>query len=250
LKNEPLISVIINCYNSETFLSEAINSVLLQTYNNLELIFWDNQSTDNSSKIIKSFNDARIKYFRSDNFTSLYEARNLALEKCSGEFITFLDSDDIWVNDKLEKQFNLYLDTKSLIIYGKYDTIDKNGIVTKNANDELYSGIITNKLLRKNPISIGAVFIHKSIFCDYSFNKNYNLIGDFDLWFRLSKNFDFSFVDSIVEHSRDHDNNTSKILLKGWSKERRIFYLSNLSLKNIFNPFFLKFMIKTEINFL
>ena len=98
--NNPLISVIINCYNGEKFLKKSIESVINQTYSNWEIIFWDNLSNDNSKKIVNHYTDKRIKYFGAKNFTKLYEARNLAIEKASGEYIAFLDVDDWWTNNK------------------------------------------------------------------------------------------------------------------------------------------------------
>ena len=106
MREKTLISVIMNCHNGETFLEESLKSLFAQSYENWELIFWDNLSTDNSKKILKKFNDKRIKYYLSDNFTNLYEARNLAIEKASGKYISFLDTDDLWTKDKLKKQLS------------------------------------------------------------------------------------------------------------------------------------------------
>ena len=78
-----------------------------QKYKNWELIFWDNKSTDNSKKILQSKNDSRFKYFYSEDHTSLYKARNLAIEKTSGDYLTFLDTDDYWLPNKLMDQINL-----------------------------------------------------------------------------------------------------------------------------------------------
>ena len=83
--SNPLISVIINCYNGEKYLREAIDSVINQTYQNWEIIFWDNQSTDSSKQIVTSYKDNRIHYFCAPTHTSLGEARNLAVEKANGE---------------------------------------------------------------------------------------------------------------------------------------------------------------------
>ena len=94
--NEPLVSVIMNCYNGQKYLEESIESVLSQTYKNWELIFWDNQSADKSAEIFKLYKDKRLKYFLSKEHTTLYKARNLAIEKSSGDFIAFLDTDDLW----------------------------------------------------------------------------------------------------------------------------------------------------------
>ena len=96
-----LISVIVNCYNGEKFINRCIKSILDQSYQNFEIIFWDNNSNDKTFQIIKKFDDKRIKYFKSKKFTKLYEARNLALKKTRGEYISFLDIDDTWEKDKL-----------------------------------------------------------------------------------------------------------------------------------------------------
>ena len=104
--NYPSVSVIMNCHNGEKYLKESVRSVINQSYKNWELIFWDNVSTDNSKEIVESFIDKRIKYFCSKKFTNLYEARNLAIEKASCNYIAFLDTDDKWSADKLEKQIN------------------------------------------------------------------------------------------------------------------------------------------------
>ena len=94
--NQPLVSIIVNCFNGELFLKDCISSIINQTYKNWEIIFWDNLSTDKSKEILKSFPDKRIKYFCTEKFTTLYEARNLAINKSSGDYIAFLDTDDWW----------------------------------------------------------------------------------------------------------------------------------------------------------
>ena len=109
-----------NCYNGEEFLSEAINSVLNQTYQNWELIFWDNRSTDNSAKILKSFKDKRIRYFYSKDKTVLYKARNLAIKKTKGEFIAFLDVDDMWLKNKLSIQIPKFKNKRIGVVYSNF----------------------------------------------------------------------------------------------------------------------------------
>ena len=125
-EKKPLVSVIMNCHNGEKYLEQSVKSIIDQTYNNWELIFWDNQSTDNSKKIIHKFTDDRIKYFKSENFKKLYESRNLAIQKAQGKFISFLDTDDMWVQDKIEKQVNFleqYTDYE--IVYSNYYILDE-----------------------------------------------------------------------------------------------------------------------------
>ena len=79
MSKQPLVSVIINCFNGEMYLREALNSVIAQTYKNWEIIFWDNKSEDKSAEIFKSYVDKRFQYFYANEHTSLYKARNLAI---------------------------------------------------------------------------------------------------------------------------------------------------------------------------
>ena len=81
MKDKPLVSVIMNCFNGEKYLSEAIESVITQKYENWELIFWDNQSSDRSKEIFNTYDDKRLKYFLSNKHTLLSEARSFAIEK-------------------------------------------------------------------------------------------------------------------------------------------------------------------------
>ena len=125
MKN-PLVSIIMNCHNGEKFLRQSIQSVLHQSYKNWELIFWDNFSEDDSKKIIAKFSDKRIKYFKSTKFNRLYKSRNLAIQNAKGEFISFLDTDDLWQKDKLEKQMNFFSKNEGYkIIYSNYYIYDE-----------------------------------------------------------------------------------------------------------------------------
>ena len=102
-----LVSIIINCYNGEKYLHKTLESIKNQIYCNFELIFIDNCSTDKSAEIFKSFDDKRFKYFKTKRKLKLYKARNLALKKCNGEFITFLDADDWWDENFLRSRKKL-----------------------------------------------------------------------------------------------------------------------------------------------
>ena len=117
--NQPLVSVIMNCFNGEKYLRDAIDSVISQTYKNWEIIFWDNQSNDKSAKIFKDYKDGRLKYYlAASHIEILYKARNYALKKANGEFIAFLDVDDWWLLEKLEKQISLFDDPEVGLVYG------------------------------------------------------------------------------------------------------------------------------------
>ena len=95
MENRPLVTVVMNCYNGEKYLRMALDSVVEQTYTNWEIIFWDNQSKDKSAEIFKSYKDNRFKYFYAHEHTTLYKARNLAINRAKGDFISFLDVKEI-----------------------------------------------------------------------------------------------------------------------------------------------------------
>ena len=95
-KRSPLVSVIMNSHNGEKFLRRSLNSLFRQSYNNWELVFFDNKSSDNSLKILNNYNSKKVRYFYSKKKLKLYDARNKAIKKAKGKFITFLDTDDSW----------------------------------------------------------------------------------------------------------------------------------------------------------
>jgi glycosyltransferase involved in cell wall biosynthesis len=114
----PLVSIIMNVRNGAAFLREALDSVISQTFADWELIVWDDCSTDDSAKIVGEYRDPRIRYFLSPDDTPLGEARNRAIQQASGEWLAFLDQDDIWLPHKLQSQMALADDNVG-IIYGR-----------------------------------------------------------------------------------------------------------------------------------
>jgi len=245
----PLVSVIMNCYNSEKYLKEAINSVLTQTYENWEIIFWDNNSSDQSASIALSFQDKRIRYFKAKSTVPLYEARNLAINKCSGDLIGFLDCDDLWTEEKLEKQVRLYR-TGEKIIYGRFQLVNENLEPLDIPMHRPVAGRITNTLLKKNIISIGSILIDSALLKKNLFDPYYNLVGDFELWVRLSTQFPFACISDLVELSRQHGNNLSNQLRSEWIIEQRRFYRLFLQKHSILKyPSILWFIFRNEIKF-
>jgi glycosyltransferase involved in cell wall biosynthesis len=213
LINNPLVSIVINCYNGEKYLRQSIESILDQSYQNLELIFWDNHSTDQSKNIIKSYDDKRIKYFFSQNHSTLYQARNLALKECKGDFISFLDVDDYYLKDRIVKQLLYFKDQKVGVIYSNYyryyEDINKKKILT---NKMLPSGNLTKYILEESQISFMTVMIRKKSLesLQFNFDQKYSIIGDYDLLYRLSFNWDFYYIKEPLAVYRIHDDNFSK----------------------------------------
>jgi glycosyltransferase involved in cell wall biosynthesis len=243
--NYPLVSVIINCYNGETYLAEAVKSVLLQTYKNFEIIFWDNQSTDSSAFIYKSFKDKRLKYYYSKKHTSLYEARNLAIKKSKGKFIAFLDSDDYWFKNKLSSQIKKINNKKIALVYSNYCILNQiTGLKKIAYKNKLPEGIIYKELLKDYFIAIGTVLMKKNIYLKSKklFNNKFNIIGDFDFFLRLSKDNHYDCIQHPLSIYRIHKDS--------FSNKNRQMYINELKLwtkkKNIFNQNLL-FFVKQKI---
>ena len=210
MKNKKnLISIIINCYNGEKFLKETLLSVENQQYKNWELIFWDNKSNDNSKEILKSFKNKKFKYFCAQRHTSLYEARNLAITKCKGEFISFLDADDIWEKNKLKRQIKFFKNKKVGVVYGNLwllkEKSKKRKILSK---EKLSSGNIFNKILKNYNIGIITTLIRSKILRDnrLKFNNKLNHIGDFDLFVKLSKLCEFKAIQYPIDYKKKKSN--------------------------------------------
>ena len=217
MKKKHLVSIILNCYNGEKYLREALSSIKTQTYKNWELIFVDNKSNDKSVDILKSFKIKKLKYYLSKQHTSLYAARNLAMKKASGDYISFIDADDIWEKDKLHKQLKLFNNKQIAVVYGNsWLKNEKNNKVKKFINYKVKSGYIYKDLIKKYNIGILTAVIRRSILkkSKILFNNKYNIIGDFDFFIRLSKKYKFEFIPEPVATYRIHENNLS-FLKKG-----------------------------------
>ena len=216
MKSNYLVSIIMTCYNGESFVQDAVKSIINQTYANWELIFYDNNSIDKSEEIIKSFQDKRIKYFKSNKLVNLGTIRKLAFNKCQGEFISFLDVDDYWSEFKLQKQIEKFRTNNNIdIVYSNYSKVE-NYIITK-AKCVLYKDNCQNEVIlsyiKGPPIAVWMTLMIKKSAIDkleYSFDENIHIASDFDLIIRLSIFSNFDYVDEYLAYYRVHQNNESK----------------------------------------
>jgi glycosyltransferase involved in cell wall biosynthesis len=127
MKNNDLVSIVMPNYNCAKFIKETIQSVIEQTYSNWEILFVDDCSTDKSIAIAESFDDERIKIFKNEKNSGAAVSRNKALREARGKWIAFLDSDDIWEKDKLEKQISFMRENNYSFSYAKYKEISETG---------------------------------------------------------------------------------------------------------------------------
>lgn len=121
-----LVSVIMPSYNTAKFIDKSISSVLNQTYQNFEIIIVDDCSTDNTDEVVASIKDERIKYIKNEKNSGAAVSRNKALKEAKGRWIAFLDSDDLWEAEKLEKQINFMKENGYHFSYTAYEEIDEN----------------------------------------------------------------------------------------------------------------------------
>ena len=223
-----LVSIIVNCFNGEKYLRESLNTIVAQTYKNWELIFCDNQSTDNSKKIFYSYKNKKFKYFKTKKFVSLYEARNFAISKSKGEFLSFLDVDDLWQKNKLEEQIKFFKNPKVGVVYGNLFILKKNKkkIYYKK---KLKEGFIYNELIKNYTVGILTTIIRKQLLFKEKifFNNKYNIIGDFDLFLRLAKKCIFKTIQFPVATYRIHDKNLSLLKRKTEIKEFKYWFKKN-----------------------
>lgn len=160
---KPLVSIVMPIYNAENHLMKAIESVLKQTYQNWELLLINDCSSDQSLKIIKTYEkfDDRIKCINNGENKGAALSRNIALKKSVGEYIAFLDSDDVWFEDKIEKQLEFMIGNDILMCHGDYNFIDEKDFVLKTIITD--KEINYKKLLRENQIKTSFLIIKKEI---------------------------------------------------------------------------------------
>ncbi len=220
MNHKPLVSVLMNCYNGEKYIKEAIDSVYAQSYPNWEIIFWDNASTDGTQSIGSSY-DARLKYFRVEVNTPLGPARNLALKKATGKYISFLDADDVYLRHTLEKQVELMESSDYGLVYGGAIVIDPEGKEIERRKPMYESGQILERLIRRYDIPMVSAMIRKSVVESegLSFNEGFYFGPDYDLFMRIAARHPIGVVQQCVAKNRRVPGSLSKKTLHLVSKE-------------------------------
>lgn len=209
----PLVSIIMNCFNSAKYLREAIESVYAQTFTHWEIIFWDNASSDNSAEIAQSYQDGRLCYFRGDKTVPLGHARNLAIAQSRGEFIAFLDCDDLWLPEKLEKQVPLFLaDAKVGLVYSDTYFFNEDGFQKRLYSDKTpYRGHRFPDLLNNYLISLETAVVRRSALdsLDQWFDVSFNMIEEHDLFVRIGLDWKIDFSPDVLAKWRVHGQSLS-----------------------------------------
>jgi len=211
MRLEPQVSVIIPTFNRAPLIKEAIESVFSQTFTDYEIIIVDDGSTDNTHKLISDFSSNKIKYFYQPN-KGRSAARNLGIREASGEFIAFLDSDDLFSPFKLEIQVNqMNLQTDRVWSHTSYKCIDSKGNTIKKVNSGCFSGRIFPDIYINCPIAVPTVMIRRNILLSnkLEFNESIDIVEDILLWIQIAKKYELVGIPETLSSVRLHGKNAS-----------------------------------------
>lgn len=187
MSESKLVSVIMTAYNCEKYIEDSIKSVLDQDYFNFELIIVNDCSSDNTSNIISKFKDSRIKYIENKNNLGLVKSANIGLRAVKGEYISRIDSDDVWEKQKLSKQISFLKENDLCLVGCRAKLIDSEGNEIGFFNYPK-NKIILNKLylLISNPFINSSVLFKKEIINKVGYyNESFVLAEDYELWTRI-----------------------------------------------------------------
>jgi alpha-1,3-rhamnosyltransferase len=226
MKNSPLVSVIIPAYNHELYIEEALQSVINQTYKNIQLVVINDGSIDGTHSKITNFieknNNFNIEYLSKPN-EGICRTLNKGLELAKGKYVALLASDDMCMPDRIEKQLQLMEENSNIgLVFSDHYFMRFNQLTHIKATDykpnikKCFINNIQNvnmyeKLLTDNIIPALTVFIRKECFDKVGGFDNNLWAEDYDMWLRISKEFPIAFIDEPLAYYRIHDKNLSHI---------------------------------------
>ncbi|MEC5425937.1 glycosyltransferase family 2 protein [Virgibacillus sp. C22-A2] len=233
MKNKPpLISVITPAYNAERFIKQTIESVLEQTYPNWEMILVDDCSTDDTVEIIKRYqeDDSRIKLIVHEVNSGSAVARNAAMEHATGQYIAFLDSDDLWYPEKLEKQLHFMQEKDIAFSFTKYRRIEEDGTL-RNAISKAPESVGYNDLMKHCVIGCLTVMIDREKIGHLKM-VNIRTRQDYVYWLTITKmGFRAYGLPEVLAKYRSVENSISSNKLK--AAKRQWYVYRQIEKKNL-----------------
>lgn len=214
------ISVVVTCYNYGRYLEACLNSVFRQTFKGIEIIVIDDGSTDNTGEVVKQFlNRPNFKYVYQEN-RGQASAKNAGIRNATGEYIAFLDADDLWVEEKLEKQIALFVPDSTGVAFSQSNYIDENGKLLNLKLHEQYllprKGRVTEFLFLDNFVPFSSAVVRRKCFerCGV-FDESIKMAIDWDLWLRISTEFYFDYVNEpLLLYRIGHSDQMSKNIME------------------------------------
>lgn len=215
MKNQ-YVDVIIPTYNGLPWLISTIESVQLQTYKYLKIYIIDDGSTDDTEKVVKSIKDDRIHYIKKSN-GGVSSARNHGIKESKSEFVAFLDSDDLWHKDKIEKQLKIINENPKVgLVYGQHNIIDENSNIIGEL--KIYNkGKLFDTLLNGNTMagSASMVLVRRSVLNKVGYFREDLVNGeDWEMWMRISLICEIDYCQDIIAGIRNHSQSAQKNIEK------------------------------------
>jgi len=224
------VSICVPTYNRKKYLKETIDSILAQTYKDYEIIVVDDGSTDGTEDILKGLN-VPVRYYWQENSGDA-AARNKLIELAQGQYISFIDSDDLLMPNAIEKMVEVMeAEGGDVIVYGSYFRIDKDGKIYGRCKRRLYSGSITQHLFETILVhACGSLFPTRILRESPAFDTSLRICSDYELWLRLSMKYRFIALPYPTFKRRRHSSNLSKASLENSLIELQVvdqFYNNN-----------------------
>ncbi|EEF78466.1 glycosyltransferase family 2 protein [Methylophaga thiooxydans] len=244
------VSIITPLHNAEAYISQTIGSVLHQTYQKWELIIVDDVSEDDSVQIVENFskNDARIKLIRLRENSGAAVARNTAIETAKGRYIAFLDSDDVWLPEKLERQLTFMQENNYPFSFSAYERIDENG-------RSLGTVGVPKKVNYKQMLKTSVIGCLTAMYDTSHFGKVYMPLirkrQDYGLWLKLLKQTDFAhgLQTSLGKYRIRRDSisaNKMNTATYNWRLYRQVEKLSFLASCYYFSHYAVRGLLRTK----
>lgn len=221
------VSIITPTYNDSRFIKETIKSILNQTHKNIELIIIDDCSTDDTFNIVKTFKDDRIVLLKNEKNCGTAYSRNLGIANASGDYIAFLDADDLWDKDKISMQLSFMIENNYDFTYTNFEVIDEFG----NKNGYIFSGPkkLTHKsFMKSNYVGCLTVMYKKSVFDGLCIPNSIVKRNDYALWLKLSEKADCYLLPVVLSQYRKRNKSLS-------SRKIGLFHYHQLLFQKLYN---------------
>jgi glycosyltransferase involved in cell wall biosynthesis len=210
----PLVSVIIPTYNSASYLPQALDSVFNQTFQDYEIIVVDDGSTDETEQVLVPYREL-IKYIRKEN-RGPASARNVGIKHSKGDYIAFLDADDIWLPDKLQSQIGFMKKNPEIqVLFTDCAIFDHQGLIMPSIKEryKVASCVTFEELLTEHFVAMSSIIVKRSCLEEIGLFDE-TLIGaeDYNLYLRLARKFQFMYLDRVLVYHRKHEKSLSKCL--------------------------------------
>lgn len=214
-----MISIIIPTYNRGYIIKDSIKSILNQTYTDFELIIVDDGSTDNTTDVVKSIKDKRIKYIKYENNKGACYARNVGIKAAKGDYITFHDSDDYCFEDRIKLQYENIIKNNSDFDFCDFDSYCNNKLVFHSMNKKITKLIKTKgyyyAACYQNYIGTPTILVRKEVLKNNLFDENLPRFQDYDLVLRILYKYKVSHTNKVLLRQEIQKNSITKNNEKG-----------------------------------